>query len=214
LLFLLVLIWSPSTHAKLASFPLDHYVRAADLIVMGRVTGIDDTIHVAVDATLLGKSRATVDVVSYQQGWHEDKPTYAVGERVLLFLRRVRGSGLYDCVHGMGGKVLFVDPHTESYAFRRHETASFTALVKSFIAVRTEPSQKGRLKRLIGLLSSSDVFVITAASNYLNFLVNGQEEEGWLINPPEGTDWSYEAYYERNTRAHKKAWLAWWKKRE
>jgi len=198
--------------ALLPNLPLDFYVRQADQIVTGRVEALGAEAEIVVNEVLLGEPASTVRLpVHGLHGREEDEPSYARGQEALFFLRRAKQSTQIDCVQGMAGKVDMEHGRVRSPFFPEYESANFVDLVRAFVAVRKEPVRVEKLRRLMELLASTDVFVITAASDYLNFLVHGQDSEDWVINPKESEPWDYEKYYARNALAHKKAWQKWWR---
>jgi hypothetical protein len=53
---------------------------------------------------------------------------------------------------------------------------------------------------------------VAAASNYLNFLATGEENENWVILPPQdSSNWSWDDYFELNAKAHREQWKRWYK---
>jgi len=200
-----------TAEALLPYLPLDFYVRHADRIVIGQVQETGAVVVVGVTETLLGSKIPTLRVTGHGlSGWEEDEPIYTVGQKALLFLRPTDGGSQLDSVQAEGGKVDFEGGRVRSHVFPDYDQETFVTLVKRFVGVREEPSVQAKYRLLMQLLESKDVFVIASASEYLNYLVNGQDDEDWLIKPRDSEDWSYTKYYERNALAHKRAWKKWW----
>jgi hypothetical protein len=191
---------------KLAFQTLDVFVRHADLIVVAKTTrlipGSTPLAIVAPSEVLLGTiTKPSLRVVNAEPA-KEDAAVFSVGTVSLLFLRRVGGQG-YGCVNASDGKI----------DFRAAELEHWNALLSrthDLIRVRQAPSTEDKERILLELLDSRDLWLVAAASSYLNFLVNDADIEPWVILPPaDSGHWSWRDYFDRNAQAHRELWKAW-----
>jgi hypothetical protein len=204
----------PSTFGMLAYRTDDVYVRQSDLIVVGDAVSIGaregvPIAEVRVVSVVMGSGVASsIYVRNFPDGF-EDMPYFRAGERSLLLLKaNFPVAGVFWCVGAEDTK----------RDLRPGGDARWTTSlerVTQLAAVRSEPDDQRRLELLVGLLDSPDIELVAAASNYLNYLATGQEDEGWSINPPENSsEWSWRDYYSRNAVAHRAKWRAWWQARQ
>jgi hypothetical protein len=83
--------------------------------------------------------------------------------------------------------------------------------IKRLADANAFPAGDERNGLLVSLLDSEDRWLAAAASNYLNYLVTGTEDEDWIVKPPRNSsDWSWEDYFQRNVVAHRQKWKRWW----
>jgi hypothetical protein len=205
------LILAPSSLALLAHRTDDVYVRQSDLIVVGDAVSIGaregvPVAEVRVVSVILGSEVSpSIYVRNFPDGI-EDMPHFQAGERSLLFLKAdSRGNGVFWCVGAEAAKRDLRPGGGDDVRW-----ADSLKRVTRLAAVRREPDEERRLALLLGLLDSQDLDLVAAASNYLNYLASGQEDEGWSINPPEdSSDWSWRDYFRRNAVAHRAKWQAW-----
>ena len=147
---------------------------------------------------------STILVRNFPDDW-EDMPYFRVGERSLLLLKAdFPVAGVFWCVGADATK-------RDLRGYGVKDWASMLERMKALSAVRAISNDRARAEALVRRLDSPDIDLAAAASNYLNFLATGQDDEGWTINPPKGSsDWSWDDYYRRNVVAHRKKWQNWW----
>lgn len=211
---LLLLLLSDDSLAKLVFRTEDVYVRQADVVVVADTvaTGMRGGVPVAtvlVHSVLMGAVRGSTLCVRDFPAGEEDMPRFKVGERSLLFLSPIPAlSGVFSSVGAQATKRVY----------RSERTADWAAALERIgrlVAARQQPDEKARVAALVLLLESDDSQLAAAASNYLNYLATGQQDEEWIVNPPEGSsDWSWKDYFERNVVAHRRKWQAWWRAKE
>jgi hypothetical protein len=205
-----LLLGAADSHAKLVFRTDDVYVRQANLIVVARTisTGTHRGVSVAtldVLSVLMGPSPdSTIDVRDYPEG-EEDAPQFRVGERALLLLSPDPSApGVFQCVGAQATKRVYRPEWAAEWDTQLERIARL-------VEARDRP-QEARIAALMELLDSKDDQLAAAASNYLNYLLTGEEDEPWMINPPKrSSNWSWQDYFERNVVAHRKKWKAWWR---
>ena len=210
----MALALATSSSAMLAYRTDDVYVRQSNLIVVGDVVSLGaregvPVAEVRVVSVVMGSETASsIYVRNFPDGF-EDMPFFRAGERSLLLLRPdFPVAGVFWSV-GAEATKRDLRPGGDVRWSTTLERVTHLA------AVRSEPDDERRLELLVGLLDSPDIELVAAASNYLNYLATGQEDEGWSINPPENSsDWSWRDYYSRNAVAHRAKWQAWWRSKQ
>jgi hypothetical protein len=196
-------------HAKRPFRTDDVYVRQADLILVGDTISVQSRngVPVAVvtpTSVVFGRiTKSPIDVRNYPHT-PADLPVLSVGHRSLLFLApTAERDGTYACLE-MCEYPMVTD----------RECAARLARVLRLVAVRQAASQRDRAAALVGLLDSPDTDLAAAASNYLDFLVNGDEDgDDALIPPSAFSRLTQKREADREVTARCDAWRRWWQKR-
>jgi len=119
-LFLLLLIVGVKSNAMMVKIPLEQLTRGADLILLGWVEsiegkeaekGIFSLATISPEKVVKGKLTTPAVLVKFRGGavegrqlYIEDTPDYRVGERVMVFLKKVVGKDYYQTVGLFQGK--------------------------------------------------------------------------------------------------------------
>ena len=206
----LFLVGATAATAKLMFRTDDVFVRGADLIVVAMTVAIlpgggGGLALVEPSTVLLGpSSRSRVQVRNYLDT-DEDMPVFKVGRKSLLFLKADDAvPGTYLCFGAEAGKRDY--DSRNAVAWDRQETR-----ISRLADARQAQDEQERNRLLVSLLDSDDTQLAAAASNYLNYLVTGNDDEPWIVLPPKNSSaWSWEDYFQRNVVAHRKKWKRWW----